>query len=281
MSEIKSRRYWIVKHGYDALRALPNYIWRTGEAVEPLVFRKVSVGDRWIGFAYTTSDARERPLSSVTGFYECIERSRYRPLPKKALNIPNVGHNAWMIRGEKVGWQAGMPVGVPSINELLGRSTYNQSTLIEIRRHEFCQIRAEVKRRKLDPVKIPVIRREPRNEQEVLAIIAGCYKDLGIEELLRIRTAFPDMTVKLQGKADPVHLELELYSKSFISHGHGNQVDQQGWFKEINEGKLKKRPVAVLCWIDDVQQAQLKRDGRVSRVFELQSLIREKLRIRW
>lgn len=281
MKNPRPRKYWIVKHGYDALQALPNAIWRTGDSEEPAVFRRVKKGDRWIGFAYTTTDARERPLSLVTGFYECVRESEYRAIPERARKLTPRLKNAWMIQGTETGWQAGMPVGVPSIEDMLGHPIFRQSTLTAISRDEFLRIRAEVKRRRLDPKKIPLLRREPRNEQEVVAVVAAGHKQLGIEKFIRIRSGFPDMLVKLRGKSEPVHLELEVYSNSFLSHGHPAQIKTQDCYSEEVNGVVDKKPVAVLCWIDDVHAKHMKKAGRVSRVFELQSLIREGRRIKW
>ena len=66
------------------------------------------------------------------------------------------------------------------------------------------------------------------------------------------------MLVKLAGRPDRVHLELELYSQSFRLHGHDPND------KKCTDGL----PVAVLCWIDDDRSAQ----NHVHRVDELQSL---------
>lgn len=277
----RSRRYWIVKHGYDALQALPNVIWRTGSPEEPSVFRRVKKGDRWIGFAYTTTDAKERPLSLVTGFYECVRESKYRTIPQRARGLTPRLKKAWMIQGSENGWQAGMPVGVPSIEDMLGHPIFRQSTLTAISRDEFLRIRAEVKRRRLDPKKIPLLGREPRNEQEVVAVVVAGHKQLGIEKFIRIRSGFPDMLVKLRGKAEPVHLELEVYSSSFLSHRHPTQIKVHDYYSEDVNGVPDKKSVAVLCWIDDVRSAHMKKAGRVSRVFELQRLVRERRRIKW
>lgn len=171
-----------------------------------------------------------------------------------------------------------IPVGVPLIEELLGRPTFRQSTLIPIERGDYEQIRRETKKRQLNPKKIPVFGREPRYEQEVLAIVACAYKQLGIERIDRIRTAFPDMTVKLRGRADPVHLELEVYSRSFETHGHLDDMDAKGRFEERN-GLSDPQPVGLLCWVNNLKTDLLKR--RRIPVFELQELLREGKRISW
>ncbi len=279
----RPRRYWIVKHGLDSLTALPNYIWRTGERAEPGIFQRVKRGDRWVGFAYTTSDARERPLSLVTGFSECIHESYYGAIPQRALGPDGYRtpryRNAWMIRGKEYGWQPRAPVGVPPLAKLLDRPLFKQTTLVLIKPEEFEKIRREVRRRELNPKKIPLLGREPRYEQEVVGVVACGHKRLGIEKILRLRTAFPDMTVKLRGKADPVHLEIEVYSKSFLAHCHDEQV-RRGCFTEHTDAQPAKAPVGLLCWVDDERRSRPAKCG-VRHVFELQQLIRDGKNIRW
>src|SRR5947209_8066128 len=92
-------RYFFVKHGLDAFEAMPNFIWRTGETKEPRSFKGVKKGDRWISFAYTMNDRRERPLSQITGFYECTHEARYGALSRKARETGRC-KNAWMIEGK-------------------------------------------------------------------------------------------------------------------------------------------------------------------------------------
>jgi len=113
--------------------------------------------------------------------------------------------------------------------------------------------------------------REPLCEQEVIAVAVAGHPKLGIDKILRIRTRFPDMLVKLRGKAEPVHLEVEVYSSSFDAHGHANQV----WGGKFREDR---RSVAVLCWVDDADD-RLRR--RVHDVYELQTLIRDNSKIKW
>lgn len=261
----RPRHYWIVKHGLDALTSLPNFIWRTGERKEPRTLLRVRRGDRWIGFAYTSSDARERPVSQVTGFRECIRESCYRDIPPKGRALDSYYKKAWMIEGRRQGWQPRTAVGVPPLEGLLGRRIFRQATLIPISKAEYDSIRREVRERELDPKRIPVFGREPRYEQEVIAIIACGHRQLGIEKILRLRTAFPDMTVKLRGRANPVHLEVEVYSKSFLTHGHARGVDAKGHFEEIREGKSDKKPVGLLCWVNDENPREMTQRGiRVS-----------------
>lgn len=278
----RPRKYWIVKHGLNALQALPHRIWRTGQAHEPAVFRRVRAGDRWVGFAYAESDARQRALSLVTGFSECTEESHYAPIPARVRRkLGGREKKAWFIHGQPTGWQPRWPVGVPAIEDLLGRRHFHQSTLVAISRDEFEHIRAEVRHREFSPSHIPVLGREPRNEQEVLAIVVGAQAALGIERILRVRTAFPDLLVKLKGRREPMHLELELYSKSYLTHGHGTNVTRRDRFLESSPDLPATLPLAILCWIDDASPRRLRNEGKVSRVFELQALLRGENRLAW
>jgi hypothetical protein len=281
MKTKRAPQYFIVKHGLDALQVLPNYVWRTHERKLPSALKRIAPGDKWIGFAYTTSDARERPLSQITGFYECVQTARYGEVPTRALAIMGRGQNAWMVKGMKIGWQPPTPVLVPPIEELLGRRYFRQTTVVPIRKSEFARIRKYAQKHRLNPSKIPLLKREPRYEQEVLAIFACGHRQFGVEKILRIRTAFPDVLVKLAGKREPVHLELEVYASSFLHHGHAGSVDGKSRYKERLGGRIVRRPVALVCWVRDVPVETLRRKGGVSRVFELRSLLQSRSAIQW
>jgi len=277
----KIRRYWIVKHGLDALQALPRYIWRTGQEKEPRLFKAVKTGDRWIGFAYTSSDSRERPLSLITGYYECARKSAYLPIPAQGKKLEGCGTHAWMIEGRSLDKKFAQPVGVPPLEILLARKYFRQSALISISAQEFARIKKYVREHRLNPAAIPVLGREPRYEQEMLAVIAQAYTKLGIERILRIQTAFPDLLVKLKGRREPVHLELEVYGKSYLNHGHAKHVNPKGRFKSVIDGLEQTYAVGVLCWINDDRENKLKTEGRAQRVFALQELLRTGHTIKW
>jgi len=289
MPRSADRKYFIVKHPLDALEALPNFIWVSNapESDIPKGFRHIKEGDRWIGFAHTTSDARERPLSLITGFYECTRKARFGKIPAKALRTCINGETeAWLIEGKACGRQPDRPVGVPPIDDLLKRRAFNQIMLVPINAKEFASVRDYTLGHEFNPEKIPFLGREPKSEQEVVAMVVSGHKELGIERIVRVQTRFPDLLVKLKGKADEVYLELELYSKRFLTHGHAEQVDKTGRFPKKTGKKADKKPVAVLCWIDNEKSPTLKKEGRkvkdcVHRVYELQSLIREGRKIRW
>lgn len=288
MPRSKGRNHFIVKHDLASLEALPNFIWNTGESrhQRPRGYGQVKRGDRWIGFAYTSSDRRERPLSLVTGFFECTNEAKYGSIPAKGRRACLFGESeAWMIEGKARGPQPDRPVGVPPINDLLRKRTFNQATLVSITPDEFEHIRDYVLSHQFDPKRIPLLGREPKCEQEVVAMLARGHSELGIQRILRVQTRFPDLLVKIQGKAEEVHLEVELYSKSFLVHGHHKQLDKKGLFPKVCR-KADKRSVAVVCWIDNERSPTLVENGRkvrdcVSRVFELQSLIRDRRKIRW
>ncbi len=96
------------------------------------------------------------------------------------------------------------------------------------------------------------------------------HKELGIEEIIQVQKAFPDLLVRIKGCAKPVYLELETYSHGFFAHGHHKQVRQRRF-------KADGKAVAVLCWIDNNGEVK----DRVHKVFELQSLIRDGRKILW
>jgi hypothetical protein len=160
----RDRRHFIVKHGLDAFEALPRFIWRTCERQKPKAFEYVSRGDRWIGFAYTTSDNRERPLSLVTGFFECVTEALYRRIPRAGLPISDGETMAWMIEGRACGKQPREPMGVPPIDDLLSRRHFKQGTLVPISEAEFQRVQEKALARQFDTRKIPLLGREPRCE---------------------------------------------------------------------------------------------------------------------
>jgi hypothetical protein len=271
----EARNHYIVKHGLDAFETLPNYIWRTepeSEEIPPVGFRRVREGDRWIAYAYTTSDNRERPLSLVAGFYECVEKCRFGKLPRRAHDYGT----GWMIRGKIVGRKLDDPVVIPPLERFLKKRMFHGRTITSIPKHVFETIKTYAQKHRLARHDIPGLGREPRNEQEVLAVVAASQKKIGIERVLEVRRAFPDMLVKLKGKAAPIYLELELRSSSFIAHGHKKEVYRRR-FKEDDSHPAK--PVGVLCWHNDDERHEVQRC--VHRVYELRTLLREGRSIRW
>lgn len=265
MTQSEDRKHYIVKHDLMSLLQLPNFIWRSDMTPDtiPRGFKQVKLGDRWIGFAYTSSDLREKPLSQVTGFFECVTEACYRKVPRQK-------ENAWMIEGKEHGEQPHQPIGIPPIDTVLGRKTFNRATLIPITSDEYEYVRKYSIARELNPECIPLLQREPKYEQELVAIVANGHKRFGIEKIIKVGTAFPDLLVKIEGCPEEVHLELEILSSGFFLHEHEKQV-RKGKF--LGDGK----PVAVLCWIDDDPRVK----EHVHKVFELQTLLRDVKKIVW
>lgn len=273
----RPRKYFIAKHDLASLLAWPGVIWRTGERQFPRNLRKIHVGDRWIAFAYIKDeDARER-AQQVVGFYECVDvPERRMQIPSKPRSLAGNSKLAWAIKGRPIGTVLRHPVTVPSINKLLGRSVFGQQTLTPISEKDFGTIRKKVQELQIAPETIPLLHRDPRCEQEVMAILIGAHRQLGITRINRVRTRFPDLRVELAGKRGMVHLEVETYSSSFLAHGHQHQV-LRGKLK--TEDRSEKLPVAVACWNHDDESGEVAK--AVHKVYELRGLLQRKARIRW
>ena len=288
MPERRERRYFIVKHGLDAFEALPGFIWRVGmpRTETPPRFSQVRLGDRWVEFAYIKDEEGGERRSLITGFYECTREGWYGDIPRDRATsdaIADWPKRGWMIEGKPFGEQPRFrPVNVPPINEMLGRTVFGRGAIIPLRSaKEFERIRKETRKRQLDPNRIPLLRREPRNEQEVLSVVVSGHEELGIEKVIKVQSQFPDMTVSIHGKE--VHLELEFDSLGFWLHW--DDLRRFPKCRGKRQAKLRDKnddtPVAVLCWVDGDKLRQLRKEVRHLRVFELQTLLREGKKIEW
>lgn len=274
MSRYPGRNYFIVKHDLASFQALPGHVWNSREQPNhpPVGFRQIQNGDRWIAFAYTTNGTRDRAASLVTGYYETVREMHYGRLSAKAHAQCGNKKWAWLIKGKAFGKPLPDPVVIPPLSSFLPKNVVHQKTIIRITKGQFSAIRKYTQTHRFDPTKIPCLGRDPVCEQEVVAIVASGHRQLGIEQIHRIQVGFPDMLVKIKGKAETVHLELELYSSSFDSHNHSARV----WNRRFKDDK---KPVGVLCWLDDDNKGKVKK--RVHDVYVLQDLLREGKPIRW
>jgi hypothetical protein len=242
----------------------------------PRGLKKVHVGDYWIAFAYINDENQREQTRQVVGFYRCtkIPEKRQR-IPPHARRLSGNSKFAWALFGTPLGEQPAFPITVPSVNEMLKTTKFGQQTLTPITKSEFQKIQQIVRERKIDPQKIPLLGRDPQNEQEVVAILTAAYERFGIMKFERIQCRFPDLLVKLKGKREPVHIEVETYSKNFLSHRHQGQVRNR--ILKSNEPS-ERLPVAIACWYHNA-------DGEVSkyvhRVFELRDLLQKKKPMRW
>jgi hypothetical protein len=273
----RERKYYIARHDLASFLAWPGVLWNDGETEFPHGFTKMQPGDRWIEFAYIKNEQNRDRAKQVVGFYECVS------LPTKRIEVPAKVRSrvvskkyAWAIPGRAIEWQPNFPVTVPSINTLLGKVKWGSQTLTPVTKEDFELIRRKVKELKLDPKRIPLLNRDPRNEQEVVGILLAAYKALGIEKIDRIRTGFPDLRVKLVGKQELVHLEVETYSSSFMAHHHHNHVSGRMY---KTKDKAEKLPVAVVCWFDDDKKGKVA--ACVHKIYELRSLLQRKEKIHW
>jgi len=291
MPQPDDRSYFIVKHDLGAFEALPQFIWNTHtpETRVPNRFNQVAVGDVWIAFAYITqdvrfsSDAREQPLSQITGFYECVREREYGKIPpfspkaRPPYVIPFKPENAWLIEGKEFGEQPDQPVVVPPIDKLLGRPTFARTTLIPICSEEFENVRKVTFERQEYLRRVPLFHRSPKCEQELLCAVVFGHKLLGIERIVSVQTGFPDLCVDMEGGPRQVHLELEVYASGFQWHGHPDHVEEG----KVKDGKFKGADVGILCWVDDLKKDDPVRKCVNCRVYELYSLLKEDTRIIW
>jgi hypothetical protein len=265
-------KYFVVKHDLASLRVLPEYVWRTdcGKSTPPHRFNELTVGSKWVSYAYKKSDSSSERLRYVTGFSSCIEIAQYSqiPLPRSVLDTldPRCPSKAWLIKGAPEGKKLENPVLVPSIDFFYDTPKFSRQAVTPITPREYRQIHEYVVRHQLAPTGIPALGREPESEQEVLAVFMKTYESLGVSRILRVRQGFPDLEVQLKGSSKTVKIELELYAQNFISHGHPRAKD-----------------VAVLCWLNDDPRTQGKRvKDRVHKIYELRSLLQDpKGKILW
>lgn len=267
------KNYFIVKHDLRSLQVFPGRVWNSEDwrDLPPRGFGTIKQGDRWIAFAYTTSENREKSVSQVTGFYECRREARRGLLTRKAADAARTDR-AWVIEGRSHGVELNAPVVVPPIQTFITKPLFHRKTITRISKKEYEAIRAYVLRHRFDPKKINGLKREPVNEQEVLAATAAHADELGIQQFIKVQTRFPDVLVKIRGTSKPVYLELELYSSSFLNHNHRQHVRARCY-------RHDKIPVGVLCWVDDANAREL--GPLVHRVFSLRDLLRERRSIRW
>jgi hypothetical protein len=183
-------------------------------------------------------------------------------------------------RREAVRRSAKWPVAVPPLENILdNKNTWKNQGIVPITFDDFEKIKKTAFQRQFDPNTIPLLKREPKNEQELLAIVVCGHQQFGIERIVEVGKAFPDLLIKIAGKDEEVYLELELYSGGFFSHGHDRCVSKK-------DKCVREKPVAVLCWIDNPRPPvnDCKREqvtDCVQRVYELQSLIRDGKQIVW
>jgi len=284
-------RHFIVKHDLESFQEMPGFIWRINlpKSKRPRNFGIIKEGDRWIEFAYIKDEQDREPCSMITGFYECTKPHWYDRIPVEEGTLDRdewEGQKAHLIKGKRCdGYQPRHPVTVPSIYQMLGRNIQPRVAVAPISADDFKIIRDETRTRELDPNRIPLLNREPLNEQQLLSVIIAGRETLGIESVIRVQTRFADMLVRIDGRE--VHLELEVDSVNFWDHIEKRQL------RRVSTGKYKgkfaaqlrddddDRPVAILCWVDGDRKGDLRRSVPQLRIFELQSLLRDRNRLQW
>jgi hypothetical protein len=260
-------KYFVVRHDLGSFGALPNYIWRSRRYPVPYRFKSVIVGSKWVSYAFEGDGHSSDRLRYVTGIYSCTKPYRHGPIPLSTSKRQewSTGKSAWLIKGAPVGKKLRHWVLVPSINHFFDSKGYDAVAIRPIKKAEFDRICRYVFSHQLPPDEIPLFKREPESEQEVLAVFLQAYQSLGVKRIVRVQQGFPDIEVELAGRKKPVKIELELYCQSYIAHHHP-----------------RKKDVAVLCWLNDDPRGKGKKvKGRVHKVYELRELLRRKEKIVW
>lgn len=250
------------------------------------MFKNVNPGDQWVEFAYIRDEENEEACSLVCGIYRCVRRCWAGVVPRKSRTkywSREWGKHAWMIKGRKHGYQPPFgPVSVRPIDTILGRTLTKRATVIKLKGglKEFQAICREVKSRAFNPAAIPVLGREPENEQEVLMIVIGAHQQIGIGKILRVRTGFPDMLAVVGRKE--VHFELEYDSKTFKAHFPDLRRvgKRRRQLLPMLQDRSDGREVAVLCWVNGDVGKKLTGKVQNLRIFELQTLLGEHRRIK-
>ena len=290
MSELSGadgRKYFIVKHDLESFKLLPGFIWKTDNLPPkmPRGFRLIEPDDVWIEFAHTRDESNREQCRLVTGFRRCVQGATFRHVPE-GPRYPESGWAkkgfAWMIEGEDFEEQPRCDVTIPPLQKLLDKDLFGRKTITEISPEDFNKIHKETFRLEMPSDKIPLLKRAPRCEQELLAIVIAGLDRLGIDRVQQVQKGFPDLLAVIDGKE--VWLELEVLSSGFQSHEHIKNLRpiSDGDFPGRREARLDSaddRPVAVLCWADDDWKKELKNNVRGLNIFELQSLLRTGERI--
>lgn len=260
---VRDPRFFLVKHDLASLLGYPGRVWQTGRGStdQPLSHRQIQPGDRWVAFAYETREGERDHASLVQGFFRSSGVSQYVRLP----NSPELsalgysGARAWVIEGEPDGKQPRQPVLIPPLKALLQRKLFTRSSVVPLKREDYWTIRDWVNNRDEPINEGGVFGSDPKSEQELLVLFADVCRSFGVSRISRVGTRFPDLTVELGSPDRVLHVELELYSHGFVSHGHG---------KAVKGGRFNGTPVCVVCWVDDEASVRKK-----VPVFELRALV--------
>jgi hypothetical protein len=263
ISTARDPRFFLVKHDLASLLGFPGRVWQTGRrsSDQPRSHRLIRPGDRWIAYAYETREGERDHASMVQGFYRSTGASAYVRLPKtrELSALGNAGTMAWVIEGEPDGKQPTRPVLITPLKALIKRRLFTRSSVIPLKRDEYWVVRDSVNTRDEPVNEGGVFGSDPKSEQELLVLFADACRSFGVSRISRVGTRFPDLTVELGSPDRILHVELELYSHGYVSHGHG---------KSVKGGRFKGRPVCVVCWLEDEFTVR-----KQVPVFELRSLI--------
>lgn len=230
-------RYWLVKHDKESIKTRPGWIWREVEGCSrvPQNYRRVKKEDKFILYAHETSgDMDSERCYEIYGFYEVTRELKEESL-KQGCH--------WTITGRplpkhKQGW-----VQIPHPTQFFEKKKFNQQSLIELKRAEFERFLREHEKfvgRKT----WAIFDREPKNEQEVVALFVSVMHKCGYKRFEKLGTRTPDaILVRNDGRKDKI--EFEYRSSGLALH----KIEQL-------------RGVKCICWINDLDRNHKYSKGR-------------------
>ena len=99
---------------------------------------------------------------------------------------------------------------------------------------------------------------EPSYEQEVVYLFSVLHRELGFPYILKLGESFPDATV-LDNEKKERKIEFELYSSSFVSHGHDPKLAD--W---------------IVCWENDLTDDNVRAIQNFPKIISVKDFIQEK-----
>ena len=225
--------YWIVKHDAASIEEHPGWIWRevrSENSNHPPNYLKVEKGDYFalISYPYRKEDEN---IHQVYGIYRVSRPVRF-VRSQSAFVIEGK-----LLRGLKEKW-----VTVPNITKYYKHKFYGMAVLPAKSEEAFLEIQEMFENYSRKDVDYKPFEREPKNEQEVVALFTMNLERFRYKRFEKLQTKFPDARlVKHDGRVDLV--EFEYYASGY---------DHPATYKGKN--------VKCVCWVDDREDSERRID---------------------